>query len=466
MSTAQLDWNSVLSEAQKRVRKQQFDTWFSNISLVDLKDDKLLLGVPNAFFRDWLKTNYIDVIKESVKVVTGNNVEIAFRLSPNDPEEDPTVGEAARVQVGQPAYAPESPRPFSRDLASLAREVGLHSQYIFNNFVVGPCNNLAHAAALAVAETPSQAYNPLFMHGSVGLGKTHLVQAIAHALLNRRPRPKILYMSCENFMNQFISAVRHGDIENFRYRYRQVDALLIDDIHFLGKGDRTQEEFFHTFNALYNAQKQIVITSDSPPKEIPTIEERLVSRFKWGMVAKLSQPTYETRVAIIQKKAQLKGRSFPEEVVNYIAEHIASNIREIEGAIIKIIGYASLMNKQIDIILAKDALLDTIDRERTTISIEDTQNAVVGHFKIKLSDLQSKKRSKAISHPRQVCMYLARKLTDYSLKEIGGYFGGRDHSTVMHACDKITNMLETDTFLAATIERLTEDMRKNVSKKR
>ena len=466
MSTAQLDWNSVLTEAQKRVRKQQFDTWFSNISFVDLEDNKLLLGVPNPFFRDWLRNNYINVIKQSVKAVTGSDVQVEFSLSGDQHEDEGAVGEAAKVEVGRPVYAPEPPRPFGRNLSAPVADIGLHGQYLFENFVVGPCNNLAHAAALAVAETPSQAYNPLFMHGSVGLGKTHLVQAIAHALLNRHPRPKIVYMSCESFMNQFISAVRHGDIENFRYRYRQVDALLIDDIHFLEKAERTQEEFFHTFNALYNAQRQIVITSDSPPKEIPTIEERLVSRFKWGMVTKLSLPTYETRVAIIQKKAQLKGRSFPEEVVGYIAEHIASNIREIEGAIIKIIGYASLMNKSIDIALAKDALLDTIDRERTTISMEDIQNAVVKHYKIKLSDLQSKKRSKAISHPRQVSMHLARRLTDYSLKEIGGYFGGRDHSTVMHACDKIERLLGNDTFLAATIERLTEDLHKNVARSR
>jgi len=470
MADTQLVWNSILSEAQKRVRKQQFDTWFSNIDFVDLQDKKLRLAVPNPFFRDWLQNHYAHVIEESAKTVTGSNVEIQISLAATEPdgERDFAPVEAAEVQAGQSVDPTGKPAPLTSDFSFHwpDGDLRLHSQYVFDNFVVGPCNNLAHAAALAVAQAPSQAYNPLFMHGSVGLGKTHLVQAIAHALLSKHPRPKILYMSCENFMNQFISAVRHGDIENFRYRYRHLDVLLIDDIHFLGKGDRTQEEFFHTFNALYNAQKQIVITSDSPPKEIPAIEERLVSRFKWGMVTKLSQPCYETRVAIIQKKAQLKGRTFPENVVHYIAEHIASNIREIEGAIIKIIGYASLMNKQIELTLAKDALLDTIDRERTTISIEDTQNAVVKHFKIKLSDLQSKRRSKAISHPRQVCMYLARKLTGYSLEEIGGYFGGRDHTTVMHACEKIENQRATDSVLAATIDKLTEDLHKNVAKGR
>ena len=468
MTSAQPVWNSILSEAQKRVRKQQFDTWFSNIDFVELEDRKLHLRVPNSFFRDWIQNHYAGVIEDSAKTVTGNGVEIQFSLSQHDTDtaDDSTVPAQPRREEWVPAQV--STPPFSRDLPSPQPDSGmcLHSGYVFENFVVGPCNNLAHAAALAVAEAPSQAYNPLFMHGSVGLGKTHLVQAIAHALLQKNPRPKILYMSCEDFMNQFISAVRHGNIESFRFHYRHVDVLLIDDIHFLGKGDRTQEEFFHTFNALYNAQKQIVITSDSPPKEIPAIEERLISRFKWGMVTKLAQPSYETRVAIIQKKAQLKGRTFPEDVVHYIAEHIACNIREIEGAIIKIIGYASLMNKSIDMLLARDALADTIDRERITVSIEDAQNAVVKHFKIKLSDLQSKKRSKAVSYPRQVCMYLARKLTDYSLEEIGGYFGGRDHTTVMHACEKIKNLLVTDSLLAATIERLTEELRKNVAANR
>ena len=480
MATDRLVWNSILSEAERKVRKQQFNTWFPNINFVDLTDHRLHLRVPNAFFRDWLQTHYSDIIRESAKTVTGDNVEILFSL--------PTEGEMAAVAAEQtPPDAPDAamrtsaardpePEPVVRREPHRERSVStaspvsydamrLHGEYTFDNFVVGPCNNLAHAAALAVAEAPSQAYNPLFMHGSVGLGKTHLIQAIAHALQHKNPRPRILYLSCESFMNQFISAVRHGDIENFRYRYRHVDVLLIDDIHFLARGERTQEEFFHTFNALYNAQKQIILTCDSPPKEIPTIEERLVSRFKWGLVARINTPCFETRMAIIQKKSQMRCRELPEDVVRYIAESLPGNIREIEGAIIKVIGYAGLMNRPIDLSLTRDALTDTLDRERSTISIEDAQNAVVKHFKIKLSDLQSKKRSKAIAHPRQVCMYLARKLTDYSLEEIGGYFGGRDHTTVMYACAKIDSQLQSDLFLAATIEKLTEELRKNVGKR-
>ena len=471
MSSRQAVWDSILTEAERRVRKQQFITWFPNINFVELADHRLHLRVPNSFFRDWLQNNYSDVIKESTKTVTGDSVEIHFSVASEGAESEMPMMGAPAVQRDRsasgrsPANEPQEPRVSAPASSRSIDAMRLHDEYIFENFVVGPCNNLAHAAALAVAESPSQAYNPLFMHGSVGLGKTHLVQAIAHALLRKTPRPSILYLSCESFMNQFISAVRHGDIENFRYRFRHVDILLIDDIHFLAKGDRTQEEFFHTFNALYNAQKQIILTCDSPPKEIPTIEERLVSRFKWGLVAKINQPCFETRMAIVQKKAILRGRHFPEDVVRYIAESVSGNIRELEGAIIKVIGCAALANKGIDLSLAQSALADSLDRERATVSIEDTQNAVIKHFKVKLSDLQSKKRSKAIAYPRQVCMYLARKLTDYSLEEIGGYFGGRDHTTVIHACDKIERQLTTDSFLAATIEKITEELHKSITKR-
>jgi len=475
MSSRQVIWDSILTEAERRVRKQQFSTWFPNINFVDFADHRLHLRVPNSFFRDWLQNNYADVIKESARTVTGDNVEIHFSLASEQQDgAESVIGMHAKANTATERSIPAAPerearQPERRDSTPASPRsidaMRLHDEYTFDNFVVGSCNNLAHAAALAVAESPSQAYNPLFMHGSVGLGKTHLVQAIAHALLQRTPRPSILYLSCESFMNQFISAVRHGDIENFRYRFRHVDVLLIDDIHFLAKGDRTQEEFFHTFNALYNAQKQIILTSDSPPKEIPTIEERLISRFKWGLVTKINPPCFETRMAIVQKKALMRGRNFPEDVVRYIAESVSGNIRELEGAIIKVIGYAAIANKAIDFSLAKNALADSLDRERTTISIEDTQNAVIKHFKIKLSDLQSKKRSKAVAFPRQVCMYLARKLTDYSLEEVGGYFGGRDHTTVIHACDKIEKQLATDSFLAATIEKITEELRKNLSKR-
>ncbi|MBN1859229.1 chromosomal replication initiator protein DnaA, partial [Candidatus Bipolaricaulota bacterium] len=333
-------------------------------------------------------------------------------------------------------------------------EMRLNSAYTFDNFVVGPSNCLPHAAALAVAESPSQAYNPLFVHASVGMGKTHLVHAICHALLRKRRDLNILYLSCEGFVNQFISAVEHGQIEKFRYRYRHVDVLLVDDIHALQGKERTQEEFFHTFNTLHNDHKQIVLSSDSPPAEIPKLEERLVSRFNWGLVTRIDPPTFETRVAIVNKKAQLRGRQFPSEVVEFIAASVEKNIRELEGAVVTIIGYSSLANKPVSLGLARDALRDTIRHTRNRPGMDAILDAVIQEFHVRLSDLQSKKRSRALAYPRQVCMYLARKLTELSLAEIGGYFGGRDHTTVLHACDKIGHVLASDPERSARIEQI------------
>jgi chromosomal replication initiator protein len=280
-------------------------------------------------------------------------------------------------------------------------------------------------------------------------------------MLKARPDMRVLYLSCENFMNHFISSVQHSEREKFRDVYRRLDLLLIDDVHFLCRGTRevTQEEFFHTFNALYNAGKQIVLSSDSPPRELTKLEERLVSRFKWGLVARVDAPSYETRVAILRKKAQARGRRLPDDVIQFIAENIDSNIRDLEGAIIKVIGFSSLANKPIDIHLARDALRDTVERVAKAITMDDIISNITNEFRVKLSDLQSKKRSKSVSHPRQVAMYLARTLTRHSLEEIGGYFGGRDHTTVMHACDKIKRLLGEDPSLAATVEGLTNRLR-------
>ncbi len=450
-------WPAVLDTLQTRLRKQQFDTWFQHVDAVEDSDDVLQLQAPNSFSKDWLATHYRDAIRDAVTAVTGKHPELSFKVKPLD------VTDAARppadakpAATARSSHVTASPRI---ETAAVDIEIRLNDLCTFENFVVGPSNNLAHAAAIGVRESPGYTYNPLFIHGSVGLGKTHLIQAIAHALLNESPRPNLLYMSCENFMNQFIRAVQKGDLENFRLRYRHVDALLIDDIQFLSKGERTQEEFFHTFNTLYNAHKQIVITSDRPPKEIPKIEERLVSRFKWGMVAKIDVPSFETRVAIVRKKAQLRRCLLPADVVEYIAEHIDTNIRELEGAIIRLQAISSLSAQPINLNTAIAALSESILRERRAISIEDIQNAVVGHFRVKLSDLQSKRRTKSIALPRHICMYLARKLTSYSLEEIGGYFGGRDHSTVVHACDNIDKGIKADPERATTVKMLTEQLR-------
>jgi chromosomal replication initiator protein len=309
----------------------------------------------------------------------------------------------------------------------------LNPDYAFENFVTGPCNRLPHAASVAVSENPGKAYNPLFIHGGVGLGKTHLLQAVCQTVLERTPDARILYLSCDSFINQFMSAVETGDMNQFRYRYRNVDVLVIDDIHFLRGRERTQEEFFHTFNTLYQSHRQIILSADAAPSEIPELEERLVSRFNWGLVARIEKPCYETRVAILQKKARMRGLTLADDVVCYVAAKVENNTRELEGAITKIQGMSLLSNGVIDLELAKAALGESATPEQKRITIQQIFDAVTKYYNVRLSDLQSKKRHKSIAFPRQVCMFLARKHTRYSLEEIGGYFGGRDHTTVLHA---------------------------------
>ena len=320
----------------------------------------------------------------------------------------------------------------------------LNPDYVFENFVTGPCNRLPHAASLAVAEQPGKAYNPLFIHGGVGLGKTHLLQAICQKMLEKQSDARILYLSCDSFINQFMNAIETGDMHQFRYRYRQVDMLVIDDIHFITGRDRTQEEFFHTFNTLYQNHKQIILSADCPPSEIPELEERLVSRFNWGLVARIDKPCYETRVAILQKKARIRGLQLKDDVVCYVAQKIDSNTRELEGAITKLQGMGMLNNNVIDLELAKAALGDTETPEQKRITIQQILDVVTKYYNVKPSDLQGKKRHKSIAFPRQVCMFLARKYTRYSLEEIGGYFGGRDHTTVLHAVRTVDGDVKGD----------------------
>lgn len=330
----------------------------------------------------------------------------------------------------------------------------LNPDYVFENFVTGPCNRLPHAASLAVSEQPGQAYNPLFIHGGVGLGKSHLLQAVCQKLLERQAESRILYLSCDSFINQFMLAVENGDMQHFRHHYRHVDLLVIDDIHFLAGRDRTQEEFFHTFNTLYQQHKQIILSADCPPSEIPELEERLVSRFNWGLVARIEKPCYETRVAILQKKARMRGLTLPEDVVCYVAAKVENNTRELEGAITKIQGMAMLQSGRIDLELAKAALGDVVSADQRRITIQQIFDVVTRYYNIRLSDLQSKKRHKSIAFPRQVCMFLARRHTRYSLEEIGGYFGGRDHTTVMHAVRTVDSDTRADKQIAEQLTHL------------
>jgi chromosomal replication initiator protein len=320
----------------------------------------------------------------------------------------------------------------------------LNPDYTFEQFVTGPCNRLPHAASFAVGAQPGKHYNPLFIHGGVGLGKTHLLQAVCQKVLENHSDARILYLSCDSFINQFILAVQSGDMQQFRFRYRHVDMLVIDDIHFLTGHDRTQEEFFHTFNTLYQQQKQIILSADCPPSEIPELEERLTSRFNWGLVARIEKPCYETRVAILQKKAKFRGLSLPEDVVCYIAAKVENNTRELEGAITKVQGMSTLQNGVIDLELAKAALGESATAEQKRITIQQIFDAVTKYYNVRPSDLQSKKRHKSIAFPRQVCMFLARRHTRYSLEEIGGYFGGRDHTTVLHAVRTVQRDVNDD----------------------
>ncbi len=338
-------------------------------------------------------------------------------------------------------------------------DVILNDDYLFENFVEGPSNQLAHAAATAVSNKPGHAYNPLFLHGAVGLGKTHLLQAICTRFLMKNPEARVIYLSCESFVNQFIAAVAEGQIKDFRYRYRHVDMLLIDDIHFLAKKERTQEEFFHTFNTLYNSKKQIVLSCDSPPVEIPTLEDRLVSRFKWGLVAGIESPDHETRVSIVRKKAERRGIDLPNDAALYIADHITANVRELEGAVLRVCSFASLTGNPVTLELTQDSLRDLVRTKERKVSIETILRIIADHFSVKVSELTGKRRHKSISHPRQVAMYLARRLTEYSLVEIGGQFGGRDHTTVIYANDKVAREIETNPRLREDLEMLVRRIR-------
>lgn len=335
-------------------------------------------------------------------------------------------------------------------------QIVLSPDYTFENFITGPTNHLAHAASVAVANQPGVAYNPLFIHGGVGLGKTHLLQAICQAIMHSFPQTRICYLSCDTFMNHFLDCVQRGQMNQFHHRYRHVDVLVIDDIHILANRERTQEEFFHTFNALHQSRKQIVLSSDSPPSEIPQLEERLVSRFSWGLVTNITRPDYETRVAIVRAKAKLRGLKLPDDVVSYIAGRIDSNTRELEGAITTLQGYAVLQRQPISLALAQQALGGGggSGAGGSQVTLQNIIEAVTSYYNVKLSDLQSKRRHKSITEPRQVCMWLARKRTRFSLEEIGGYFGGRDHTTVMHAVHTIDNRSSTDTNFARQVQEL------------
>jgi chromosomal replication initiator protein len=464
---------AVLDSVRGRVSRQQFETWFRRVRILEATPERVHLGVANGFIRDWIVNYFLDVVRTSVGEVFGGDPEVTISVAAESgaptaslPDRESAALAVRAVRPRQETVRAESAR--SGTLIPDARypnffsDVPLNDDYTFERFVVGPTNGLAHAAALAVAEKPALAYNPLFLHGSVGLGKTHLLQAACRSLLDRRPDLRILYLSCETFANQFIQAVQSGDLKNFRYRYREVDVLVIDDIHFLANKERTQEEFFHTFNQLYHSRRQIILSSDSHPRDIPAMEERLVSRFKWGLVTEIEPPGFETRLHIVRLKSEARGARFPDDVCEFLANQITSNIREVEGAIYKVASLSELMHRPIDLALAREALRDSMSGARRQVTIERIARAVTAHFGVKAVDLQSKKRNRSIAHPRQVCMWLARRLTEHSLVEIGGYFGGRDHTTVLYALEKVDRDSHLDKQLKELLDSLVREIRSDV----
>ncbi|MEK7269564.1 MAG: chromosomal replication initiator protein DnaA [Planctomycetota bacterium] len=445
-------WGLLVGEIRRRVTGPQFETWFSRASIASDDGTALEIAVPSRLIKDWLEDRYVSIVEEAAATIRPGT-RVSFVVSRASPAVAPPASAPAADPA--PAFAPSARAP--RIEQNPESGFSLNPEYVFDNFVVGPCNELAHAAARAVADAPARAYNPLFLHGSVGLGKTHLLQAIAHGILRSHPDARILYFSCETFTNHFVSAIAKGEIDRFRSRYRNVDVLLIDDIQFLANKDRTQTEFFHTFNALHGNQKQIVLTSDSPPKEIPSLEERLVSRFKWGMVAELGKPTLEDRIAILKRKARLREIEIPDAALLLIAQRVDSNVRELEGTLIKVTAMANLRRKAVDASIAAEVLREGAP-ERFRVRVEDIQDALSVRFQIRLSDLQSKRRPRSIVLPRQIGMHLARVLTEHSLAEIGGYFGGRDHTTVLYADAQIRSRMRLDESLRSIVDSLTSEI--------
>ncbi|MGU3471954.1 chromosomal replication initiator protein DnaA [Paenibacillus sp. D51F] len=442
-------WQQVLSVIQTKLSKPSFDTWFKATKANFSDDGLLIVTAPTTFAVEWLESRYTKLVRSTVSDYIGRSVDVRFVIEENRPPEP--AAPAIPVAKAAPSSSEE---PFSNML---------NPKYTFDTFVIGANNRFAHAASLAVAEAPAKAYNPLFLYGGVGLGKTHLMHAIGHYIMEHNPSTKVMYISSEKFTNEFINAIRDNRGESFRNKYRNIDVLLIDDIQFLAGKDGTQEEFFHTFNALHEERKQIVISSDRTPKEIPTLEERLRSRFEWGLITDIQPPDLETRIAILRKKAKAENLDIPNEAMIYIANQIDTNIRELEGALIRVVAYSSLINEDISSHLAAEALKDIIPSTRPKmITILDIQQRVGEFYGLKMDEFKARKRTKAVAYPRQIAMYLSRELTDYSLPKIGEAFGGRDHTTVIHAHEKISKQLKIDQELFKVIQNLTEKVKNHM----
>ncbi len=445
-------WDEVISSIQTKISKPSYETWLKETKLHHIDQNHLIIQVPNVFVRDWLENHYMELISYACQERLGKKFSCSFilpeQVNGNEIDEDPEEHQATGI------------RSSLGGLAKLPVLNNLNPKYTFESFVIGTANRFAHAASLAVAEAPSKAYNPLFIYGGVGLGKTHLLHAIGHFVNRQSEKKQVLYITSEKFTNEFINSIRDNKTEAFRNKYRNIDVLLIDDIQFLAGKEQTQEEFFHTFNTLYEADKQIVISSDRPPKEIPTLEDRLRSRFEWGLITDIQPPDLETRIAILRKKARAEHLEIPNDVIVFIASSINTNIRELEGALIRMIAYSSLVNQDPTVELANEALKNILSHASArAVNIAQIQQIVSDHFGIKVDEMCSKKRTKNIVLPRQVAMYLCRELTDASLPKIGQEFGGRDHTTVLHAYDKLSRLLEQDNEMQRTVRLLKDKIK-------
>lgn len=444
-------WDKTINIVKSESTELGFNTWITPIKPISISQDTIYLSVPAAINKQVLESRYKDLLSNAVKLVFSKKYELSISLLNDD-------GYSLENRAKRPPNTDNTDDNFIDDEIP---PLSLNPKYIFESFVVGNSNRFAHAASLAVGEAPARAYNPLFLYGGVGLGKTHLMHAIGHYILNNDPSARVEYVTSEKFTNELINSIKDDKNVDFRNKYRNVDVLLIDDIQFIAGKERTQEEFFHTFNTLHEADKQIIISSDRPPKEIPTLEDRLRSRFEWGLIADIQPPDFETRIAILKKKADIENLNVSNDVMVYIANKIVANIRELEGALIRIVAYSSLTNREVSVDLASEALKDILSNKTAKkITVGLIQETIANYYNLSIEDFKSKKRTKSVAFPRQIAMYMSRNLTELSLPKIGEEFGGRDHTTVIHAFEKISNLLDKDIGLKHTMEEILKRINK------
>jgi chromosomal replication initiator protein len=445
-------WDDTLAHLELNLSPQHFSTWIKPLKLVKIEQDMVYLEVPNRFVLDWVKENYSKLIQKILSELSAVSYRLQFSVTGQARDQLPKRN---NVTAAEESPLTSNPKILTNNHTA---DLNLNRKYTFEEFVSGSSNQFAYAAAMAVANNPATTYNPLFIYGGVGLGKTHLVNAIGNAILKKSPQMRICYYTSEKFMNELINSLRYNRMDEFRNKFRSMDVLLIDDIQFIAGKERTQEEFFHTFNALYESHKQIIVTSDKFPKDIPGLEERLRSRFEWGLIADIQPPDVETKLAILKMKAEQNSIKLPEDVALFLANSVCNNVRELEGYLIRIGAYASLTAIPVSLEMTRDVLKDILIERNRELSVEEILKRVSSHFNIKISDIKSAKRLKAVVLPRQIAMYLSRQLTSSSYPEIGERFGGKDHSTIIHAIRKIDKLMEEDFQLRSTIENLKSEL--------